>query len=119
MSIIWTEAGDSRAMLGPSTTIQENIANFNVSDYPAGGYPVPAQNFGMSRIRALIPCGYTGAARGYVWEYDTTGLANQPPLGVLRVYQQNGTTGALVETASNTDFSALGGSVRLLAFGIG
>jgi|SRR5579863_2056645 len=113
MAIIWTEAADSRQNLGPSGIIQENVANFGASDYPAGGYPTPPAAFGMGRIRALIPCAYTGAALGYVWEYDNT----IQPIGRLRVYQQNGTTGALVETASNTDFSASGGSVRLLAFG--
>lgn len=112
MSITWTEDADSRQNLGPAGIAQQNKATFNVSDYPNGGYPVPPANFGLSRLRSLIPCAYTGAARGYVWEYDNT---NNP--GVLRVYAQNGTDGPLVETASNTDFSAQNGSVTLLAYG--
>jgi hypothetical protein len=113
MSITWTEIADSRGNLGPSLVTQSNKATFNVSDYPTGGYPVNPQTYGMVRINDLIPSGYTGAARGFVFQYDKT----TQPTGNLKVYEQNGTTGALVETASNTDFSASNGSVQLLAFG--
>jgi hypothetical protein len=114
MSITWTEVADTRANLGPGAGLtQSNVAVFSVSDYPTGGYPINPQAFGMVRIIDLIPSGYTGAARGFVFEYDKT----TQPTGNLVAYEQNGSTGALVQTASNTDFSASGGSLQLRAFG--
>lgn len=104
----WTEDADSRMDLGPSGIIQKNVATFNLSDYPKGGYPINPQAFGMSRIRALIPCAFTGAAEGYEWEYDVS----SQPIGTLKAL-----TGPVTETASNTDFSANNGSIGLLAFG--
>ena len=112
-TLTWTEDADSRQDLGPSGIIQKNTATFNLSDYPMGGYPIDPHAFGMARIRSLIPCGMTGAARGWEWEYNNS----QQPIGHLQAYGQNATTGPLVETASNTDFSANGGTLSLLAFG--
>lgn len=109
----WTEDADSRQQTGPSGLWQKNTATFNLSDYPTGGYPVTPAAFGLSRIRSLILGSATGAALGYLWEYDNS----QQPVGYLKAMGQTAATGPLVETASNTDFSANGGSIGLLAFG--
>lgn len=110
MSIIWTEDADSRAMLGPGVEMQQNTATFGASDYVTGGYPVPPNAFGLSRIRGVAVVGRTGNALGYDWQYN-------PSASSIIPYQQSASNGPLVQSASNTDFSGNSGSLRVLAFG--
>lgn len=111
MAITWSEDADSRQNLGISGIIQQNTASFSLSDYPVGGYPVYAGAFGMSHIRSLIPCGYTGSALGLLFEYQkpaVSGPAATNP-GFLRLYN-----GGTEVSASN---NIIGATVDLLAFG--
>ncbi len=111
MAITWTENADSRQNLGPSGIIQQNLATFGFSDYPTGGYPIYASAFGMSSIRALIPCGYTGAALGLLFEYQKPAVAGPAASnpGYLRLY--NGGT----EVSASNNIS--GGTADFIAFG--
>lgn len=121
MSITWVLDNDSRQNFGPSGIVQPARAFFGASDYVTGGYPVFAQQFGMSSLKGIIPVGYSstgsGAPGGYVWKFKTPAL--QGPAftnpGNLVATQQNGTTGPLVETASNTNFN--GGTMDVLVYG--
>jgi predicted permease len=110
MSITWTEDSDSRANLGPGAIMQQNSASFGASDYVNGGYLIVPAAFGLSRIRALLAVAATGNALGYVWNYNASASS-------LISYQSSASNGQFVQTASNTDFSGNGGSLKLLAFG--
>ncbi len=115
--MIWIEDADSRQNLGPSGIIQKNTAQFSLSDYPSGGYPVYAAAFGLSQIRSLIPCGYTGSAAGYVFQYEkpaVSGPASSNP-GYLKIFEQNGTTGPLIEVSASNNIN--GATADFLAFG--
>jgi hypothetical protein len=110
MAITWTEDSESRANLGPSNISQMNVATFGASDYVTGGYFVDPQWFGLRRIRGAVVVGQSGNALLYNWEYS-------PSASSLQAYQQSASNGPFAQTASNTDFSANNGSLRLLAFG--
>jgi hypothetical protein len=110
MAITWTEDTDSRADLGPSTIQQQSLATFGASDYVTGGYFVDPQWFGLRRIRGAVVTGLSGNALGYLWQYS-------PSASSLYAYQPGASNTAFEQTASNTDFSGNGGSLRLLAFG--
>lgn len=121
MAITWQEDADSRQHTGPSGINQQNAASFGASDYIQGGYPVYASAFGLSHIRALIPCAYsasgTGTGAGYEWRYIkplVSGPAVSNP-GFLKAFQQNGTTGGLVEASASSNFSA--GTIDFMCFG--
>jgi hypothetical protein len=123
MSITWTMDNDSRAMLGPSATVLQATASFSASDYVTGGYPVLPSAFGLGSIRCMLEAGSTSNAVGYPGGYEwnpvapsVAGPAASYPW-YLQALRQNGTTGPLVETESNTDFS--GGTLRVLVFGLG
>lgn len=110
MAITWTEDTDSRVNLGPGAIQQQNTATFGASDYVTGGYLVLPAAFGLARIRGAIVVGQNGNALGYDWQYNSS-ASNLIP------YQQSASNGPLVQTASNTDFSGNGGSLKVLAFG--
>jgi hypothetical protein len=116
MSITWTEGADSRAMLGPENIQQQNKATFGASDYALGGYPVYPAAFGLAKIRALIPVGFSGFAAGQpgsaLWEAiqpAVAGPAASNPWYLVAL------TDTFAETASNTNFA--GGTMDLLAIG--
>jgi hypothetical protein len=119
MSITWTEGADSRAMLGPENMQQQNKAAFGTSDYVTGGYPVYPAAFGLSKIRALIPVGFSSTAAGTPGSVQW--VAVQPavlgPAASNPWYLKAGyfSAGAFNETASNTSFA--GGTVDFLATG--
>ena len=111
MAITWTEDADSRQNLGISGIMQQNTATFGFSDYPVGGYPVYASAFGLSHIRSIIPCGYSGSALGLQFQYQkpaVSGPASSNP-GFLRLY-----SGATEVSASNNINNS---TVDLLAYG--
>lgn len=110
MAITWTEDSDSRVNLGPGSIQQQNTAAFGASDYVTGGYFVNPPAFGLARIRGVVVVGQTGNALGYLFEYN-------PSASNLIAYQQSASNGFFAQTASNTDFSGNGGSLRVLAFG--
>lgn len=121
MALTWTLINDSRSNFGPSAIAQPAVASFGASDYVSGGYPVYAGQFGLTALLGVIPVGYSkvgsGAPGGYVWKYVTPAVAGPAASnpGFLVAQQQNGTTGPLVETASNTNFA--GGTISVIAYG--
>lgn len=121
MAITWIEGADSRQNLGDSGIIQQNTATFSASDYVPGGYPVYAGAFGLSSIRGLWPVSYSangaGFPGGYVWEYIKPAVAGPAATnpGYLKAFQQNGSTGPLVEVSVSSNFA--GGNADFIAFG--
>ena len=116
MSITWTENGDSRAMLGPNVTLQQNKASFGASDYVTGGYAVYPSAFGLGAIRALIPVSFSGFAAGQpgsaLWEAISpavSGPAANNPWHIVAL------TDVFAESASNTNFT--GGTMDWMAIG--
>jgi len=112
MALTYTENADSRAHLGPSCIVQENVVQPAAADYPTGGYPINPQNWGMGLISGLVPIAYTGTAVNYLWEFiqAAAGTATPTFAGYLYVQSAPGT-----QVAANTDLS--GGTVKLRASG--
>ena len=119
MAIIWTEDADSRQNTGPSGIQQQNGASFGASDYVPGGYPVYASAFGLSHIRALIPCAYTGTAGAYTWAYIKPAISGPSATnpGYLKVYGDGGPTSGApsVEVSASTNFQS--STVDFMAYG--
>lgn len=78
------------------------------SSYATGGYAITANQFGFSRITAIVPVGNTG----YVPVWDST----NSKLKVFYVDNNAAADSALIEVPAATDLSAA--TFTVLAFGI-
>lgn len=61
-----------------------------VLTYPAGGIPLQAVKLGMPNFLRTFELVSPASANGFVYKFDSAALK-------LRIYQQDGTTGALAE----------------------
>ncbi len=96
MALTITPDAEGRQNLGPSGIIAVVTIQPAAADYPAGGYTItPAQFDGLSRIRGVLPIGYTGTAATHVWAWNKT-------TGKLQVFAASGGTpaGTIVSTAT-------------------
>lgn len=61
-----------------------------VLTYPAGGVPLSAVKLGMPNFLRSLEMVSPGSANGFLYKYDSTNKK-------IRIFQQDGTTGALTE----------------------
>jgi len=91
---------------GELVTLQPAISDYATNGYLVEGIPPSAGNVGMDKVIFAIS---VGDASDYVLKFN-------PVTSKVKVLQQNGTTGQLVEVGANTDLSAF--AFQLLCVGL-